>query len=172
MREPFLPHCHPCSSTSALSCSQSRSLTISTVSWHANGFYWGLRILVFGKINGWKLHELIILTSLIVSLKEMQENQFLPTAGGCVLSSTCLSALFKCPVVTEPPQHTAGSGILQPPTAACFLGTLCPCEKCPWGLPHPRVARGKRATETQATSDGGSAFSSQIWSASTALISY
>lgn len=35
----------------------------------------------------------------------MQEKQFLPTAGECVLSSTYLSVLFKYPVVTKPQQH-------------------------------------------------------------------
>lgn len=51
--------------------------------------------------------------SLTVSLKEMQEKQFLPTAGECVLSSTYLSVLFKNPVVTKPQQHMAHSRILR-----------------------------------------------------------
>lgn len=38
----------------------------------------------------------------------MQENQFLlQLEDVCCLSSTYLSALLKCPVVTEPPQHMA-----------------------------------------------------------------
>lgn len=109
--------------------------------------------------------------SLTVSLKEMQEKQFLPTAGECVLSSTYLSVLFKYPVVTKPQQHMAHSRILQPPTAAFFLRALCVCEKCHWGLLYCRVARGKKQ-QKKWWGDGSAVFSPQILFAYKALISY
>jgi len=110
----------------------------------------------------------------IVSLKEMQEKQFLHTTGERALPSTRLSALFKYPVVTKPQQHTAHPRIPQPPAAAFFLRALRVCQKCPQGLLHFRVARRKKEKKNNNPLGwgGGAVFSPQIFFACKALMSY
>lgn len=108
--------------------------------------------------------------SLIVSLKEMQEKQFLPATGECVLSPTYLSVLFLSSILwllnlnntwLTPESYNSNSHIFPKSTPRLWemsLGTSL----------FQGGKRKKKATKTPkplAWGDGGAGFSSQILSA-------
>lgn len=108
--------------------------------------------------------------SLIVSLKEMQEKQFLPATGECVLSPTYLSVLFFSSILwllnlnntwLTPEPYSSNSHIFPKSTPHLWemsLGTSL----------FQGGKRKKKATKTPkplAWGDGGAGFSSQILSA-------